>query len=279
MSMSTSYVPMMEKIYQVASLILDYSNLNDADSVFIESKILFQNFTWLTESELKNILDNLQKEEVIQYEWWGKEEQALYERSIPRDGTMPDFDPDSYYGGEFVNARTSPKENKENQSDFIGIRFNPDIEKLTNYIHQNKPSRNTTSNTVDEQMPPDSDCLILDKNISLRHKGDINGFHYDLGKGWFLAKLAPLQVRILLHLYHCKQSTGCTRGKKASELAAVLTNQKTNKPSTPRSIQTHIRNINLASTSRGLPEIITHISKSIWGINQEFSCVRDRQNP
>ncbi|MBI2589627.1 hypothetical protein HYW32_01150 [Candidatus Berkelbacteria bacterium] len=127
--------------------------------------------------------------------------------------------------------------------------------------------------TEDERMNPDGECIPLDTNISLRHKGKPVGFHYDVGNGWFLARLSPLQVRIVLHLYDLCTRKGLDRGQKVSLLAPALRNRKTEETSTNRSINTHIRNINVASTTRGLPPIIEHISKDIWAINQRFDCV------
>ena len=115
MSMSTTYVSINEKIRQVASLIFDHLNLKGDEAVFIDGEIFFQNFSWLTESELKDVLNKLGKEESLVYEW--------VEKGL---GYQP-------YG---VYADPNHEELLKHEHDFVGIICKQNVKKLQKYLEK-----------------------------------------------------------------------------------------------------------------------------------------------
>lgn len=135
--MSTAYISIKEKIHQVACLILDQVDLKGEELIFISVELFKGNFSWFIESELKDILNKLKKEKAIEYEWLYRG--LVNAPSYSSVDTSPDFDPNSFFGSELVNAGTinvNLQEELKHQYDFVGITCKPNRERLMGYLKE-----------------------------------------------------------------------------------------------------------------------------------------------
>ena len=267
--MHIGYVPLDTKTRQILTILHDQQGLApDRYSLHIKPEEFLAWIPSLTRQELAYLLFQLFEQGLFEYAFLDRKG---YELAMTKDKYS------GYPGTVFSPPILLTKENLEDHPQLLerahGIRIDPDREKIASLVSSTPPIQTASGRgDSDEERAPDGTCTVLDTKVSLRDSGDRCGFHYEVDGHWFFVSLPPLEVRIIQHLYGIRRNRGLDRAKTIRELALVLPNSQTNKPSTSKSISTHILNIRTKCRGR-IDPIVVSISKEKWALNPHFSSV------